>query len=63
MAGLEPKTENRRKSEARKPKWASRPPALRISDFGFPSDFGFRASDLSSNAAWGHAAYKRAPLL
>ena len=39
------------KSETRKPKRSSRPPVLRISDFRFPSDFGFRASDLSAALA------------
>ena len=39
------------KSETRKPKRSSRPHVLRISDFGFPSDFGFRASDLSAALA------------
>ena len=70
-----PKTEIRKPKEIRNPKTEmGQPPwgrcfgvsgpikghALRISDFGFPSDFGFRASDLSPNAAWGHAAYRGA---
>jgi hypothetical protein len=36
-------------------KRSGRPHALRISDFGFPSDFGFRVSDLRA------ARWKRAP--
>src|ERR1039458_6657433 len=55
--GLEirrPKTENRKKSEARNPRRTSaadrasrqRGQSFRTSDFGVPSDFGFRPSDL-----------------
>jgi hypothetical protein len=51
-----PKPEIRRKSEGRNPKMAIAQVAallslrlfLRASDFGFPSDFGFRASGLDS---------------
>ena len=48
---LKPKPETRNPKEIRKPKRSSRPHALRISDFGFPSDFGFRAWDLRA-ARW-----------
>jgi hypothetical protein len=42
-----PKFEVRNKSGARNPKHCSLAPRIRYSDFGLPSDFGFRHSDFS----------------
>ena len=46
MNARNPKHESRRQLEA--PNSNRRHLAFRISDFGFPSAFGFRLSDLSS---------------
>ena len=57
----DPKTELRRKSEARNLKGTSRPPfGFLISDFGLPSVFGFRVSDFPSGL--GSVTQRRTPL-